>query len=98
MERTPPTPPEGDPKYKVTELFSNLTGESLHTWYRDDKLFFVTSSLIQAPNAKERFRIVPSSNDPALYGHIDFTKLYFDDFGQAITVMGDLQVGPNPAV
>lgn len=98
MERNAPTPPQGDPKYQVTELFSSTTGESFRTWFREDKLLFLESSLIQAPNAKERFRIVPNSNDPALFGHIDFTKLYFDDFGQAITAMCDLQVGPNSAV
>ena len=94
MERNVPTHPPGDPKYDVAELFSSITGESFHTWFRKDKLLFIESSIINSPNAKERFRIVPNSNDAALFGHIDFTSLTFDTFDQAVVAMCDLQVGP----
>jgi hypothetical protein len=73
-------------KYNIRRFYSQWLQRYEDSWYRPDNLFFTEKI------DEETYRILPNTNNVSLIGHIDFTKLEFTSFDEAIEKMFSLKL------
>ena len=79
-------------RYGLLQQKSTLTWEMFNTWYRPDMLLFIERYVMGKGKVVDKFRILPNTNDFEKIGHINFTKLYFDDFEDAAKTLININV------
>ena len=77
-------------RYSLMRLQSHLTYEMLETWFRPDMNFFVERYIFENGKMVDKFRIKPTTCDIKKIGHIDFTKLKYENFEDAVKAMCNL--------
>ena len=79
-------------KHKLIEQYSADTGKSFSTWFREDLMLFIETIVMSKGPIETKFRILPNTNDVAKVGHIDFSKLYFNNLEAAAIAINKLEV------